>query len=147
MSAQIQPLQPSYGGPRFENAKVFDAMRVGVVTCRPTTTLRDVARIMLTYQIHAVVVTDISHEQGAPWSVISDFDIASAAASGALDQTAGEVDGSELPTINDDESLEQAAQTMVEHNVSRLLAVQPDTGQPVGVLSALALAAALAHGT
>ena len=48
-----------YTGPPFEDARVHDAMRVGMITCRPETSLRDVARMMSSYGIHAVVVQDV----------------------------------------------------------------------------------------
>ena len=52
------PISHSFEAPPFERATVLDAMRLGVVSCPPDTTLREVARIMATYRIHCVVVTD-----------------------------------------------------------------------------------------
>ena len=57
-------MERSYIGPAFEDAKVHDAMRVGVVTCRPETKLADVARMMVGYDIHSVVVSDVQGEGG-----------------------------------------------------------------------------------
>jgi CBS domain len=68
----------SYVGPSFTDAKVYDAMRVGVVTCRPTTALVDVARMMVGYDMHSVVVSDVeadSHSLG----IVSSLDLAGAA--------------------------------------------------------------------
>jgi CBS domain-containing protein len=45
-----------------------------------------------------------------------------------------------------DDSLERAAQLMAEHEVSHLVVIQPHSGPPVGVLSALDLAGVLAWG-
>ena len=53
------PISHSFEAPPFERATVLDAMRLGVVSCPPDTTLREVARIMATYRIHSVVVTDV----------------------------------------------------------------------------------------
>ena len=46
--------------------------------------------------------------------------------------------------IAPDETLERAAQLMAENAVAHLVVVDPDTGHPVGVLSTLDVAAALA---
>jgi hypothetical protein len=43
----------------FETATVADAMRPGVLSCAPEIPAPIVARMMTTYGIHAVVVTDI----------------------------------------------------------------------------------------
>jgi crotonyl-CoA carboxylase/reductase len=140
MSNAIQLPQARYVGPSFEDAKVHDAMRVGVVTCRPQTKLEDVARIMVNYQIHSVVVDDPG-AGGHPWSIVTGFDLARATASGREGLNAGDIAKAEgLLTIPADEPLERAAELMSAHQVGHLIAVQPETGRPVGVISALGLA-------
>ena len=52
----------------------------------------------------------------------------------------------DLVTIRSDESLERAAKLMAEHGVTHLIAVQPDTERPAGMVSAQGIAAALAYG-
>jgi CBS domain-containing protein len=146
MTTALQMRQSSYVGPSFDNAKVHDAMRVGVVTCRPQTSLRDVARIMVGYQIHSVVVDDLQASMH-PWAIVCDLDIANAAKAKLDDLTAGDVARSELVTVPADETLARAAQLMSEHGVSHLMAVQRFTGQPIGVISALGLASVLAAGS
>ena len=59
--------------------------------------------------------------------------------------TAGEVASTELVTIRSDESLERAAKLMAEHGVTHLIAVQPDTDRPAGMISAHGITAALAY--
>jgi CBS domain-containing protein len=118
-------------------------MRVGVVTCRPQTPLRDVARIMVGYQIHSVVVDD-EQAGGHPWAIVSDRDVAGAGTSELDDLTAADVARTNLVTIPANETLVEAARLMSEHDVSHLIAVQPETGRPVGVISALSLAAVAA---
>ena len=146
MSTTLQPYGQHYAGPPFEEARVHDAMRIGVVTCRPQTSLRDAARIMVGYQIHALVVGDVGTGE-RPWGILTDLDVAKAVATGRGDATAGDAAGTDLVTVPVDESLETAAKLMSEHTSTHLLAVQPETGQPAGVISALGLAAVLAsHG-
>jgi len=133
-----------YVGPSFSAAKVHDAMRLGVVTCRSQTPLRDVAQIMVGYRIHSVVVDD-ADASGHPWGIVTDLNIAEAAkASGLSELTAGEVASTELITVEADQPLERVAQLMSEHEITHLIAVQPETGGPVGVISALDLAVVVA---
>jgi CBS domain-containing protein len=140
MSTALQLPQALYVGPSFKDAKVHDAMRVGVVTCRPQTSVEDVARIMASYQIHSVVVDDADATMH-PWAIVTALDVSRAVASGKTQLTAGEIAGQEgLFTIPANESLERAAELMSEHRCSHLVAVQPETQRPVGVISALGLA-------
>ena len=132
----------SFAAPAFESAKVLDAMRLGVVSCPPDTTVREVARIMATYRIHSVVVTEMP--EGAPLGVISDIDIAAGAQT--LEAPAGTVARTEVITVSPEDSLARAAQLMAEHDVTHLVAVQPHSGHPVGVLSALDVAGVIAWG-
>jgi len=77
-------------------------------------------------------------------AAITDLEVAEAVASGGTEATAGDLAVPQLPTVPADESLATAARLMSEGRCTHLLAVQPSTGQPVGVISALGLAAVLA---
>lgn len=119
-------------------------MRVGVITCRPETKLADVAQMMVSYDAHSIVVTDLP-SAGGGWGIVTSLDLAKSAAE--LDSlTAGEVASTDLITIPADESLDRAARMMAEHGVSHLIAVQPDTERPAGMISARGIAAAVAYG-
>jgi CBS domain-containing protein len=134
----------SYIGPAFEHAKVRDAMRVGVITCRPQTKLADVAQMMVGYDVHSVVVAGVG-DANELWGIVTSLDLARAP--DQLDSlTAGDVATTELVTVRSNEPLERAAELMAEHGVTHLIAIQPDTDQPAGVLSARGIAAALAYG-
>ena len=139
-----QPIAHTFAAPPFEQASVADAMRIGIISCQPATSVKDVARIMATYRIHSVVVSQI--EGGSPLGVISDVDLAAAAARGARLSTAAELSRAEPVTVDADDSLERAAQLMAEHEVSHLVVIQPHSGHPVGMLSALDVAGVLAWG-
>lgn len=137
-------MERSYIGPVFEDAKVHDAMRVGVITCRPETKLADVARMMVGYDVHSVVVSEVQGEAGM-WGIVTSLDLARRPDElGSL--TAGEVATRDLVTIDSSEALGRAAELMAEHRVTHLIAVQPDTGRPAGMISARGLAAVLAYG-
>ena len=137
-------LQHTFHSPEFNNATVLDAMRLGVVSVAPDTPLREIARIMATYRIHAVVVSEVEGDR--PWGIVSDLDLADAAAKDLDKLTARHTWRSRLVTIDADASLARAAQLMAEHRVAHLVVVQPHSGHPVGVLSTLDLAGVLAWG-
>lgn len=140
----MELVERSYVGPRFEDAKVRDAMNVGLVTCRPETSLADVARIMTGYGIHAVVVSELAHPRRA-WGIVTGLDLARAGEDlPALD--AGEVAHVDLVTVEPGEPLSRAARIMAEHGISHLVAVQPGTDEPVGMISTGSITAALAYG-
>src|SRR5215211_8997534 len=98
------PLSQRYVGPPFDEAKVHDAMRVGVVTCRPSTSLADVSRMMVGYGIHSVVVSDPDAPSPA-WGIVSALDVARASAEGGLERTAGDAATRDVITIPADASL------------------------------------------
>jgi CBS domain-containing protein len=95
---------------------------------------------MATYRIHCVVVAEVA--EGAPVGVIADLDVAAAA--GSPDAPAGTLARTEPITVHPDDTLQHAAQLMAEHEVTHLVVVQPHSRHPVGILSALDVAGALA---
>lgn len=143
----IQTAPGSYLMPRFDHANVGDVMRHGVITCSADTTLRAVARMMSSYHVHAVVVTEDDGEGGlSPWGLVSDFDVLRAAHAGAEDLTAGQVSRSAAVMVSPSDTLAHAAELMREHGTGHLVVVTPGDGNPVGVVSTLDIAGALAWG-
>jgi CBS domain-containing protein len=143
MNKPIPRSGPSYVGPDFDDAKVHDAMNVGVVTCRRETSLTDAARMMVGYDMHAIVVSDLRDDRRA-WGIVTSMDVARAAGEiGSL--TAGDVATTDLVTIESNEPLSKAARVMDEHRLHHLIVVQPGTEEPVGVITPGAIAAAVAQ--
>jgi CBS domain-containing protein len=141
--SRVAAMERSYFGPAFDDAKVHHAMRVGVITCRPQTRLADVAKMMVGYDAHSVVVADV--EEGGLWGIVTSLDLARAA--DKLDSmTARDVATTDLVTVPSDASLREAGKLMDEHRISHLIAVQPEDGRPAGVISSRDLAAAAAFG-
>ncbi|MBN1529380.1 MAG: CBS domain-containing protein [Thermoleophilaceae bacterium] len=136
---------PAYWGPAFTDAKVRDAMRVGVVYCRPEATPADAARIMSGYGIHSVVVADAGAARAeGPLAVVDALDVARAEADGLANVSEIETPGPH--SIDADAPLAEAAAVMAENRVSHLVVVQPGTSRPVGVVSASGLLGAIAWG-
>jgi CBS domain-containing protein len=134
--------------PALGRLRVTDAMHPGLISCSLDTPLRSVARMMATYRVHAIFVTAHGEEElpgGGLWGVVSDADLLGAAEAGDLDeQPARTIAASPVLTIAAGDELAHAAQLMVEHDVSHLIVVEPESARPVGVLSTLDVARALA---
>ncbi len=125
--------------PELDTGTVGEAMTPGVLTCLPVTPLRDVARMMARHRVHAIVV--FGHEDRLhPWGVVSDLDLVAAV---GTHSNAGAVAASPVVTVTPDVSLLHAARLMEEHQTQHLL-VTSDRGMPMGVLSTLDVARALA---
>jgi CBS domain-containing protein len=124
------------------STRVTDAMHHGVIVCDRDESLAQVARLMSEHRVHSVVV---GGETGRLWGIVSDLDLVAAAAVRALDeQTAGGTAVTPVVAVAPEHSLQEAAQLMTSYGVAHLVVVEPQTGRPVGVLSTLDLARALA---
>lgn len=135
--------------PAFERATVGDVMHVGVIGCPPEADVETIASAMATNRIHSVVVDGILQDERGErlvWGIVSDLDLLRAAGPERRTATAGQLAATEAVTADPGDSLERAAQLMVEHDVSHLVVASPDSGRPLGVVSALDLAAAIAWG-
>ncbi len=125
-------------------------MRTGIISCQADSSLRAIAELMASYHVHAVVVETAGAESGAApgqgWGIVSDVELARAAARGELQATAGELAGSGATFIRPAEPLRRAAELMCEHRVSHLIVSTAPTARPVGIISTLDLAVALAWG-
>jgi CBS domain-containing protein len=145
MSRADSQVEGSYVTPSIEHAAVKDAMRPQVLTCPPDASLRDVARTMATEHVHSVVVAGGgTAERG--WGIVSDIDLMRAAREDIDERTAAWAAASQFLSVSPDEALEQAVRTMVEHDVTHLVVVDPATDKAVGVLSTLDVAGLLAWG-
>ena len=129
---------------------VRGAMQLGLITCSPEDPVGSVAQTMAEQSIHCVVVAGISRRDHAGeqlgWGIVSDLDLMAALRSASPTATAGDVAGSEIVTISPRDSLALAAGLMVEYETAHLVVVSPDTGRPVGMLSTLDVARAVAGG-
>jgi CBS domain-containing protein len=132
----------------IEELRVIDAMHPGMISCSPETPLPTVARMMATYRVHAIIVHAHNGEKlsGADeWGVVTDADLISAALDNDLDGlTAQQVAATPALTLATADPLARAIQVMVEHEVSHVIAVERHSGRPIGVVSTLDVARALA---
>ena len=134
--------------PALSRLRVVDAMHPGLISCSLDTPLRTVARMMATYRVHAILVTAHGEEElpgGRLWGVVSDGDLLRAAEGGDLDeQPARTIAAAPILTVATTDELAGAARLMVEHEASHLIVIEPQSARPIGVLSTLDVARALA---
>jgi CBS domain-containing protein len=125
--------------------RVGEAMHRGVLRCSRDTPLSELAETMASRRVHSIVVTDVEPGgRDALWGVVSDLDLVAAASVRSLDeQYAGPSAATPALAIAPDETLLRAAQLMTEHASAHLVVVD-GSGTPVGVLSTLDIARALA---
>lgn len=130
----------------LEDVRVAEAMHDGVLVCAPETPLSALAELMAAERVHCVVVAEDAEDASSLWGVVSDLDLVAAATVRDLDeQTAGGSSASLALTIAPSETLQRASQLMTEHATAHLVVVEPASGRPVGVLSTLDIARALAE--
>jgi CBS domain-containing protein len=133
----------------FETATVADAMSNGVISCSPETPLRTVARMMATYGVHAIFVFEHADEDDeAPqlWAVVSDLDLVAATRLDLDTLTAGATAVTPLVTIASDSSIAEAGSLMAQYGIAHLAVTEPGSRRPIGVISSLDIARAIAAG-
>ena len=136
----LTPTQDLHG------TRVGEVMHVGLVSCAPEMPLDVVAALMSRERIHCVVITNEELRRTAVWGVVSDVDLIAAASVRPLSEQ--EAAGSAMRpavTIEPAASLDEAARLMTRAGVAQLVVGDPVERRPVGVLSTLDLAAAVAR--
>ena len=117
---------------------VKDLMHPGVITCKPSASLGQVAVLLNQHQVHALFVTD---RDGRILGVISDFDLVagewlssdSESLTVMRKLTASDLMTHPVDSVEANISLAQAVNLLMEKSVSRLLVTE--SGKPVGIIS------------
>jgi CBS domain-containing protein len=134
--------------PNLSNATVRGAMQLGLFECSPETSVHALAITMAEKSIHCVVVAGIERRdaQGEhlTWGIVSDLDLMRGLSPGLAGATAGELAATDVVVVEPTDTLEHAAQLMAEHDNAHLVVASPETGRPVGMLSTLDVARAVA---
>ncbi len=124
-------------------------MSHGVISCSRETPLRVVARMMATYGVHAIFVfrhTDEGDEAPHLWGVVSDLDLVAAARLDLDTLTAGATAVTPLVSIPADSSIAEAGSLMAQYGIAHLAVTDPGSRRPIGVISSLDVARAVAAG-
>jgi CBS domain-containing protein len=136
------PASPALSG--ISRLRVAECMTWGLVSCPADASLEIVAALMSAERVHCVVVANLP-DDGPLWGVVSDLDLVAAASVRPLaEQRAGGTAMRPAVTITPSESLDVAARLMARTGAAHLVVVDPVERRPVGVLSTLDLAGALA---
>lgn len=124
---------------------VDQVMRARVLTCGPETSLRDIARMMVTHAIHAVVVVDRDERDGEFMiGVVDDRRLTLAAVEGR-EPVARELCDPQATTVSLGWTLEQAARELLRTGGGHAVVID-GRGGPIGMLSTLDLARIAAWG-
>ena len=111
---------------------VQEIMTHDPVTAETSTSLVDVARAMRDHDTGAVIATDAGKVRG----IVTDRDVVVRAIADGRDPSAvriGEICSDQLVTLNPQDRIETAADTMRRHDVRRLPVV--DGERPIGIVS------------
>jgi len=111
---------------------IREAMTPNPTTVEPGTTAQDAARIMTSEDIGSLPIVEGDRLVG----VVTDRDIAIriVAEGKGADVPIGEIASKDVVTVDPEQSLEEAARLMAEHQVRRLPVTEED-GKLVGVLA------------
>jgi CBS domain-containing protein len=123
--------------------RVGDVMHRGVVGCKSDASLGTIARLLAAHRIHAVAVP-LRGEADA-WGIVSDLDLVTALARGRLAATAGDLASAPSVTVGPDDSLADALRLMSERSSRHVIVLGRGSLRPVGVVSTLDVAGAVAE--
>ena len=112
--------------------RVCDIYHKGVILCKPDSPLQEVVRVMADTEVHAVMVTE--REGEPPVGVISHLDVIAHYGENLSAIQACDVMTSDVISIAEDATVEEAAEKLLKNNIHRLLVVSED-GRPSGILS------------
>jgi CBS domain-containing protein len=136
--------------PAPEALRVDQVQHDGIVDCPPQTSALEVAQLMADHGVHCVVVDGLARDshggERLVWGVVSDGDLMSAVAEGRLGDAAGQLAATEPVSVSPTDDVQRAAQLMAEHACTHLVVADESSGRPVGVISTLDVARALAWG-
>jgi CBS domain-containing protein len=142
------PIRPD---PPRPAVTVADVMNRGVLSCRPDVSLTEIARTMVDHRVHGVVVAGVRRDAAGGehlvWGVVSDLDVAGAVATlGDEEPTAADLSSTPGVVVGPGDRLAEAARLMHDYDVHHLVVVSSPDRRPVGVLSTLDVARAIAEG-
>ena len=148
--AMVSPQSPQQQLPvPFETATVGDAMSRGVISCPAETPLRVVARMMATFGVHAIFVfdhADEDHDAPRLWALVSDLDLVAATPLDLDMVTAGTTALTPLVSVAADSPIAEAGGLMATYGVAHLAVTEGVSRRPIGVISTLDIARAVAAG-
>ncbi|MFO1429320.1 MAG: CBS domain-containing protein [Candidatus Competibacteraceae bacterium] len=130
LSEHMEDMEPVV---KDDGTLVKDLMHRGVISCKPSDTLEDVAKVMVDNKLHSLIVMD----EGQPVGVVSQTDMALARQGKTADEarhlTARAVMTLGYATCDVNDTLTKAISQMAGRHIHRLVVME--NGTPVGILS------------
>jgi CBS domain-containing protein len=122
---------------------VADVMLHGLVACRNDATVRQAARVMTERHVRALVVVAAD---GRPLGVVTGTDLLPLVGGGAGDRLIADLMHPPI-TIDPGASLREAADLLLEHEIHRLVVVDPDAPDslPLGIVATTDIVAEMAE--
>ncbi len=113
---------------------IRDVMHRGVVTCKVSSTVDEIASIMLNNDVAAVVVTN---ERLDAWGVITKTDLIHYYGRDLASITAEDIMSSRLLTVSPEAFVHDAVQMMLDHHIHQLVIVTEGGvhRRPVGIFT------------
>lgn len=142
----VSDLVAQFGSATGEGRNVADVMSRGVVVCLPDSPVVAVARAMHERRSRSVLVVS---SRGVPLGIVTGIDVLALYDHGEnVGATASEIMHPPL-TIHPEATLREAADMMLEHEIHRLLVVDPGDpdGMPLGLISTSDIVAEMAAPT
>jgi CBS domain-containing protein len=105
--------------------------------------------MMATHGVHAIFVfehVDEDDEASQLWAVVSDLDLVAATQLDLDTLTAGATAVTPLVNVATDSSIAEAGSLMAQYGVAHLAVTDPASRRPIGVISTLDIARAVAAG-
>lgn len=119
---------------------IGDVMSPAIISCQPGDNLGQVAARLVNHGIHAVL---LEPPTGAHPLIITDLELIRAALQRPGDTPASDLPSEPVPAIDDNASVDKAVAKMAELYARHMLAIDPVSGRPCGVLSSLDIVAVL----
>lgn len=131
---------------RLAGWRVGDLMSSPIRACPAGMPIGDAAELMAAERIHCLAVVAGEPDDDGPRviGILSDLDVIAALQGPAPTATAAEVAGAPFESVSADAPLSVAVRQMQESRAHHLVVVAEGSGRPVGVLSTLDVAQALA---
>ncbi|HVN62018.1 MAG TPA: CBS domain-containing protein [Gaiellaceae bacterium] len=139
----ISDLVRDLGRGHLGRGTVADVMSHGLVACRDGTTVRQAARVMTERHVRALVVVAAD---GRPLGVVTGTDLLPLVGADAGNRPVAELMHPPI-TIGPAASLREAADLLLEHEIHRLVVVDPDDPDavPLGVVATTDIVAEMAE--
>jgi CBS domain-containing protein len=126
----------------FENLAVSQVMLPGVVTCHPDDPASRIAASMVIHDVRAVRL----QTPGGAALFVSDLDLVRAVLTAPPETPARRLASEHAATVSSDAPVADAVAKMSELYADHALVVDPESGEPSGVLSSFDIVAAIAGG-